>query len=65
MQSTQITKEEARELLIKYTRSQQGILPVYDANIQIKDETHCTIVMKEYTFRYLLKIAYDLTDYKL
>jgi hypothetical protein len=63
--SSTITKEQARELLIKYARSQQGILPIYDANIQIRDDVHGQFVISEYTFRYLLKVAYDLTDIKL
>jgi hypothetical protein len=65
MTSAKLTKEEARELLQKYMNSQRGIFPIYDANILISDERNNTFEITEYTFRYLLQVAYDLTDYKL
>jgi hypothetical protein len=63
--TTKITKEYARELLQKYINQQRGFLPIYDANIMIRSEVDNTFVITEYTFRYLLKVAYDLTDIKL
>jgi hypothetical protein len=60
---TTITKEEARGLLERYIYIHKGVLPIYDGNITINDERSNTI--SEYTFRYLIKIAYDLTDIKL
>jgi hypothetical protein len=65
MTSAKLTKEEARELLQKYINSQRGIFPIYDANILISDERNKTFLVTDYTFRYLLQVAYDLTDYKL
>ena len=65
MTSSEITKEEARELLQKYINSQMGIFPIYDANILISDRRNKTFLVTDYTFRYLLQVAYDLTDYKL
>jgi hypothetical protein len=60
-----ITKDYARELLQKYLINQRGIMPIYDANIMIRNEVDNTFVISEYTFRHLLKVAYDLTDIKL
>jgi hypothetical protein len=65
MTSSTITKDYARELLQKYLINQRGIMPEYDANIMIRSEVDNTFVISEFTFRYLLKVAYDLTDYKL
>jgi hypothetical protein len=65
MTSSTITKEYARELLQKYLINQRGIMPEHDANIMIRSEVDNTFVISEFTFRYLLKVAYDLTDYKL
>ena len=65
MTSSEITKEEARELLQKYINSQMGIFPIYDAIILISDRRNKTFLVTDYTFRYLLQVAYDLTDYKL
>jgi hypothetical protein len=65
MQTTKLTKEEARELLQKYINSHGGIFPIYDANILISDERSNTFQVTEYTFRYLLRVAYDLTENKL
>jgi hypothetical protein len=65
MQTTKLTKEEARELLQKYINNQRGIFPIYDANILISDERNKTFLVTEYTFRYLLQVAYDLTENKL
>lgn len=65
MQTTKITKAEARELLQKYIHNTRGILPIYDANILISDERSNTFKVTEYTFRYLLQVAYDLTESKL
>lgn len=65
MTSSTITKDYARELLQKYLINQRGIMPEYDANIMIRSEMDNTFVISEFTFRYLLKVAYDLTDYKL
>jgi hypothetical protein len=65
MQTTKLTKEEARELLQKYINNQRGIFPIYDANILISDERNKTFLVTDYTFRYLLQVAYDLTETKL
>ena len=65
MTSSTITKDYARELLQKYLINQRGMMPEYDANIMIRSEVDNTFVISEFTFRYLLKVAYDLTDYKL
>jgi hypothetical protein len=65
MTSSTITKKYARELLEKYLISQNGIMPKNDAYITITNEVNNQGVISEYTFRYLLKVAYDLTDYKL
>jgi hypothetical protein len=65
MQTTTISKEKARELIQMYLNSHNNILPIYDANIIIDDESGGKFTITEYTFRYLLKIAYDLTDIKL
>jgi hypothetical protein len=65
MKATKLTKEEARELLQKYINNQRGIFPIYDANILISDERNKTFLVTDYTFRYLLQVAYDLTETKL
>ena len=65
MPTKKITKEQALELLQKYIYDQRGVLPIYDANITIRDERDNTFVISEYTFKHLLKVAYGLTDVKL
>jgi len=65
MNSSKLTKVKARELLEMYIRNHNGILPMYDANILIRSEVDNQFTITEYTFRYLLQVAYDLTDYKL
>jgi hypothetical protein len=65
MNSAQLTKEKARELLQMYIRNHNGILPMYDANISIRSELDNQFTITEYTFRYLLQVAYDLTTIKL
>jgi hypothetical protein len=65
MNSAQLTKEKARELLQMYIQNHNGMLPMYDANISIRSEVDNQFTITEYTFRYLLQVAYDLTDYKL
>jgi hypothetical protein len=65
MNSAQLTKEKARELLQMYIRNHNGILPIYDANISIRSEVDNQFTISEYTFRYLLQVAYDLTPIKL
>jgi len=65
MNSAQLTKEKARELLQMYIRNHNGMLPMYDANISIRSELDNQLTITEYTFRYLLQVAYDLTPIKL
>ena len=60
-----ISKEKARELLQKYISNQRGLFPIYDANIMIANDSNGNYVLTEYTFKYLLQIAYDLkTEWK-
>jgi hypothetical protein len=65
MNSAQLNKEKARELLQMYIRNHNGMLPMYDANISIRSEVDNQLTITEYTFRYLLQVAYDLTTIKL
>jgi hypothetical protein len=65
MNSAQLTKEKARELLQMYIRNHNGMLPMYDANISIRSEVDNQLTITEYTLRYLLQVAYDLTTIKL
>jgi len=65
MQTTKLTKQEARELLQMYIYNQRGVFPIHDANILISDERNKTFLVTDYTFKYLLQVAYDLTETKL
>jgi hypothetical protein len=65
MNSAKLTKEKARELLEMYILNHNGMLPMYDAIVSIRTEVDNQFTISEYTFRYLLQVAYDLTDYKL
>jgi len=65
MNSAPLTKEKARELLQIYIRNQNGMLPMYDANISIRSEVDNQFTITEYSFRYLLQVAYDLTPLQL
>jgi hypothetical protein len=61
MNSAPLTKEKARELLQIYIRNHNGMLPMYDAIVSIRSEVDNQFTITEYTFRYLLQVAYDLT----
>ena len=63
MTKSTITKDYARELLEKYLINQRGIMPEYDAYIRIRNEVDNQFVISEFTFRHLLKVAYNLQDY--
>jgi len=55
-----ITKEEAHELLQEYLYSHNDVLPKHDAIITSETNENGQNIISEYTFRYLLKIAYSL-----
>jgi hypothetical protein len=66
-----MTKEEAREmlkeLLLSLTYNNCGeldmTLPIYDINTNtVKHDDGMNIIFEQYSFRYLVKIAYDLED---
>jgi hypothetical protein len=68
-----MTKEEAREKLHDLLLSQAYIncgkieisLPITDINTNtVSHDNGINVVFKQYSFRYLLKIAYDLEDKK-
>ena len=60
-----MTKEKARDLLREWLdkRSEQGQdLPIYDEVVYQKETFGTPTTFEQYTFRYLIKLAYDMQD---
>ena len=60
-----MTKQEARDILQEYIDSNAGMgikLPIFDENIYNIDKLESDKVFESWSFRGLLKIAYDLKD---